>query len=124
MRSRKSIEGRLEALEEGSGPLIDDFADYVMWCAEGCPSNWRWDRSLKGRWKSWRRSCMKANVRKQKKNEMMQEAAKAKELPPEPDLEEQLRAAGFTKRANMEKKLKWLLSSEGIDAIERKYSRL
>jgi len=43
MRSRKSIEGRLEALEEGSGPLIDDFADYVMWCAEGCPSNWRWD---------------------------------------------------------------------------------
>ena len=62
---------------------------------------------------------MKANVRK-----MMQEAAKAREPPPEPDLEEQLRAAGFTKLANMEKKLKRLLSSEGIDAIERKYSRL
>jgi hypothetical protein len=42
---------------------------------------------------------MKANVRK-----MMQEVAKARELPPEPDLEEQLRAAGFTKLANMEKK--------------------
>jgi hypothetical protein len=27
----------------GSGPLIDDLADYVRWCAEGCPSNWRWD---------------------------------------------------------------------------------
>jgi hypothetical protein len=67
---------------------------------------------------------MKANIRNQKKNEMMQEAAKARELPPEPDLEEQLRAAGFTKLANMEKKLKRLLSSEGIDAIERKYSRL
>ena len=34
---------RLKALEEGSGPLIDDFADFVMWCAEDCPSNWRWD---------------------------------------------------------------------------------
>ena len=67
---------------------------------------------------------MKANVRKQKKNEMMREAAKARELPPEPDLEERLRAAGFTKLANMEKKMKRLLSSEGIDAIERKYSRL
>ena len=44
---------------------------------------------------------MKANVSKQKKNEMMQEAAKARELPPEPDLEERLRAAGFTKLANM-----------------------
>jgi len=43
MRSRKSIEGRLEALEEGSGPLIDDLADLVRWSAEGCPSNWRWD---------------------------------------------------------------------------------
>ena len=62
---------------------------------------------------------MRANDRK-----MMQEAAKARELPPEPDLEEQLRAAGFTKLANMEKKMKRLLSSEGIDAIERKYSRL
>ena len=67
---------------------------------------------------------MKTNVRKQKKNEMMREAAKAREYPTEPDLEEQLRAAGFTKLANMEKKLKRLLSSEGIDAIERKYSRL
>ena len=67
---------------------------------------------------------MKANVRKQKNNEMMQEAAKAREPPPEPDLEERLRAAGFTKLANMEKKVKRLLSSEGIDAIERKYSRL
>jgi hypothetical protein len=69
---------------------------------------------------------MKANVRKQKRilNDMMQEAAKAKELPPELDLEEQLRAAGFTKLANMEKKMKRLLSSEGMDAIERKYSRL
>jgi len=43
MRPRRSIEGRLEALEEGSGPLIDDFADFVSWHAEGCPSNWRWD---------------------------------------------------------------------------------
>jgi hypothetical protein len=34
---------RLKALEEGSGPLIDDFADFVKWCAEGCLSNWRWD---------------------------------------------------------------------------------
>ena len=59
---------------------------------------------------------MKANVRKQKRilNEMMQEAAEAKELSPEPDLEEQLRAAGFTKLANMEKKMKRLLSSEGM----------
>ena len=69
---------------------------------------------------------MKANVRKQKRvlDERMQEAAKAREPPPESDLEEQLRAAGFTKLANMEKKMKRLLSSEGIDAIERKYSRL
>jgi len=43
MRSRKSIEGRLEALEEGSGPLIDDLADLVRWCSEDCPPNWRWD---------------------------------------------------------------------------------
>jgi len=43
MRSRKSIEGRLVALEEGSGPLIDDLADFVRWCAEDCPSNWQWD---------------------------------------------------------------------------------
>ncbi len=43
MRSRKSIEGRLDALEEGSGPLIDDFADFVRWAAAGYPSNWRWD---------------------------------------------------------------------------------
>lgn len=34
---------RLEALEEDSGPLIDDLADYVSWCAEGCSPNWRWD---------------------------------------------------------------------------------
>jgi len=69
---------------------------------------------------------MKANVRMQKRilDERMQAAAKAKESPPEPDLEEQLRAAGFTKLANMEKKMKRLLSSEGMDAIERKYSRL
>lgn len=53
--------------------------------------------------------------------EYMQET---RESPPESDLEEQLRAAGFTKLANMEKKLKRLLSSEGIDAIDRKYSRL
>ena len=43
MRPRRSIESRLEALEEGSGPLIDDLADLVRWRAEGCPSNWRWD---------------------------------------------------------------------------------
>ena len=40
MRSRKSVEGRIEALDEGFGPLIDDFSDYVMLCSEGCPYNW------------------------------------------------------------------------------------
>jgi hypothetical protein len=43
MRSKRSIESRLESLEEGSGPLIDDLADYVRWAAAGYPSNWRWD---------------------------------------------------------------------------------
>ena len=38
-----NFERRLKALEEGSGPLIDDLADFVRWCAEGCPSYWRWD---------------------------------------------------------------------------------
>ena len=38
-----NFEKRLKALEEGSGPLIDDFADFVRWYAEDCPSSWRWD---------------------------------------------------------------------------------
>lgn len=40
---RKDFERRLEVLEEDSGPIIDDLADYVVWCAGGCPSSWRWD---------------------------------------------------------------------------------
>jgi hypothetical protein len=40
---KASLTRRLEALEEGTGPIIDDLADYVRWCAEGCPSCWRWD---------------------------------------------------------------------------------
>ena len=39
----EAFEKRLNALEESSGPLIDDLADYVRWRAKGCPSNWRWD---------------------------------------------------------------------------------
>ncbi|MGD0953619.1 MAG: hypothetical protein ABR985_14720 [Methanotrichaceae archaeon] len=38
-----NFEKRLKALEEGSDPPIDDFADFVRWCAEDCPPNWRWD---------------------------------------------------------------------------------
>jgi hypothetical protein len=49
MRSIKSIEGRLEALEEGSGPLIDDLADLVRWCSEDCPSSWQWDPKFERR---------------------------------------------------------------------------
>ena len=40
---KASLARRLEALEQGSGPLIDDLADYVRWYAEGCPSDWLWD---------------------------------------------------------------------------------
>lgn len=40
---RASFERRLEALEECTGPLIDDLADYVRWCAADCPSSWAWD---------------------------------------------------------------------------------
>jgi hypothetical protein len=40
---RKDLERRLDALEEGSGPLIDDLADFVRWEAAGCPDGWRWD---------------------------------------------------------------------------------
>ena len=40
---KASLTRRLEALEEGTGPIIDDLADYVRWCAKGCPSDWRWE---------------------------------------------------------------------------------
>ncbi len=40
---RRDLEHRLEALEEGAGPVIDDLADMVRWCAKGCPDGWRWD---------------------------------------------------------------------------------
>lgn len=40
---RKDLERRLEALEEGTGPIIDDLADFVRWAAAGYPSDWRWD---------------------------------------------------------------------------------
>lgn len=43
MRLKRSIEARLEDLEEASGPLIDDLADFVRWHSEGCPTSWRWD---------------------------------------------------------------------------------
>jgi hypothetical protein len=43
MRSKKSIEARLEDLEEATGHLIDDLADFVRWEAAGCPDSWRWD---------------------------------------------------------------------------------
>ena len=44
---RRDIERRLEDLEEGSGPVIDDLADFVRWEAKGRPSNWRWDSAFK-----------------------------------------------------------------------------
>lgn len=40
---RRDLERRLEALEESDGPIIDNLADMVRWCARGCPDGWRWD---------------------------------------------------------------------------------
>ncbi len=40
---KPSLERRLEVLEEGTGPIIDDLADFVRWEAKGCPADWRWD---------------------------------------------------------------------------------
>lgn len=40
---RKDLERRIEALEEGTGPIIDDLADFVRWAAADYPFNWRWD---------------------------------------------------------------------------------
>jgi hypothetical protein len=43
---RRDLERRIEALEEGSGPIIDDLADFVRWEALGCPGGWRWDSAF------------------------------------------------------------------------------
>jgi len=63
---------------------------------------------------------------RRKAQEVDLEAAKISEptLPSLDNLEDELRAAGFTELADMEKRAKWLLSPEGMEAIERKYSKL
>jgi hypothetical protein len=43
---RRDLERRIEALEEVSGPLIDDLCDFVRWHALGCPDSWRWDSAF------------------------------------------------------------------------------
>jgi hypothetical protein len=71
----------------------------------------------------------KANVRKQKRilNEMMQEAAKAKEPPSLPSLDELIaesRARGWNDLARTMERLKFLDSPKGQKFLERRERRI
>jgi hypothetical protein len=43
MKGIEPLSRRVDALEEGTGPITDDFADMVMWVSAGCPDSWRLD---------------------------------------------------------------------------------